>query len=781
MMTKSTSERRIGRGTGYLWAMVLGCLFCLQAPHALFAQSKAADPIAPEILELLETHCFGCHGNKDPDAGLDLQHFRTVGSVRFEREIWEKVLRRVAAGSMPPVDAGEVPEAEREQLARWVDSALHDIDCSDSAQPGHMTIRRLNRHEYRNTILDLLKVDFATADSFPGDDAGYGFDNIGDVLSLPPVLMEKYLAAAEAISREVIPAPEDSIPVENPLELSQWQVAGEVNGLHDGLAFYTTGEATFAHEARAAWEGSVRIRVVGFQAGDEACRMTLYVDKKKVRSWTIRNHEQQETVEAPLKLNRGKRTFRLVFENDFYDPAAPEGKRDRNLVVKGVALLGEGEATAEVGPAQKNFCFVTPADRSEEEAAARKILSVWASRFFRRPASAAEADRLVQVYREARSDGSSYQQSLQYGLQAILVSPKFLYKVERPAPVDGTPQPLNSFEMATNLAFFLWHAGPDEALLKTAMQQDLQDEAVLQREVLRMMADPRHDRMIGSFVSQWLQLRALERSTPDPVQYPGVDRQLLDDMSEESVLFCREIFRSDRNLLELLSADFTIVNQRLAKHYGLTGIPAGEPGFIQVSLTDSPRRGLLTHGSILTVTSNPNRTSPVKRGRWILENILGEPPPPALPDIMPLEQQELKGTLRQRMEQHRADPSCASCHSVMDPLGFALENFDGVGRWRTEEDGQPIDASGELPSGEVFDGAVGLLEILQQEKKDKFLRCLTEKMLIYALGRGLRYQDQCAVNEIQAQLEASGFRYSALIHGIVQSKPFRQRQANSGE
>lgn len=771
---------RYSRGVSLLGHLVLGWVLLL--PETGLGQLRSSEPISPAALELLQTHCSGCHGAAEPEAGLNLEHFRTVGSIRLEPEIWEKVLRRVVSGSMPPPASNSMSGEERDQLGRWIDSALHAIDCSESAQPGHVTLRRLNRNEYRHSILDLLQVDYRTAATFPGDDAGYGFDNIGDVLSLPPVLLEKYLTAAEEISRLTIRAPEDIPPLETVLPLDRWSMSGGQNRSGGQLRFTTTGEAVFQHHCETPFSGVLRIQVLGIQAGDEACRMSVHVDRRKLGTYTISGRDQLETVEIPLRMAKGLRRLRISFDNDYYNPeAADAADRDRNLEVSGVMLVSKDPSAGEVPPGHRSFFFVMPGKELDERAAAKKLLSVWASRFFRRPANPAEVTRLMEVFDSAREDEASFEQAMQYGLQAILCSPRFLFKVEQPPPPDGTARSLAGFELATSLSYFLWNSTPDAGLLESALHADLQDPAILRVEVDRMLQHPHLDRMIDSFVSQWLQLRAIELAQPDPELFAGADRSLIEDMRRETVLFCQDLFRSERSLLELLSADYSFVNARLADHYGLPDTAGLGSGFVRVDLAGTARRGLLTQASILTVTSNPNRTSPVKRGRWILENMLGEPPPPALPDVMALEQQELTGTLRQRMEQHRRDPACASCHDVMDPLGFALENFDAVGRWRSAEAGLEIDASGKLPSGEEFDGAVELLEVLREKKQQQFLRCLTEKMMIYALGRGLRYQDQCAVNEILLRLEKNQFRFSELIHGIVESVPFRQRQARTGE
>ncbi len=731
----------------------------------------------PRAAQLLAEKCFSCHAHEEPEAGLDLKHFESIKAIRDESQIWSKVLRRVTNGSMPPEDAPNLSDDERAFLGKWIDGALHDINCTDAAFPGHLTIRRLNRLEYQNSVRDLLLFDYAPAASFPGDDSGYGFDNIGDVLSLPPVLMEKYLDAAEKISREVIQAPEDRVPEETLLEINHWKLKGGINTNSGSLTFYSNGEAAYAITNETTDDAIVRIKAVGEQAGDEPVKMTVLLDKRKLGQYKLTNHEQYETHDVNLRLPKGLHTLRITFDNDFYDEHATDKKnRDRNLIVQSVTLLRTGNSGRTPSEMHKNFLFEYPRKPEDEEAIAKKLLSVWTSRFFRRPNSDGEVDRLLKIFTEARAGGDSFERGMQYALQAILVSPKFIYKVERPAPADGTPRDLTSFELATSLSYFLWSTTPDAELLQSALKKDLHNNDVLRAEVNRMLSLSKSDQLVENFAVQWLQLRPLATILPDPARFPGVDQQLLSDMRRETELFCREIMRRDQSILQLLTADFTFVNRRLAEHYGLHDKPNDNETFLRVNLAGTERSGLLTQGSILTVTSNPTRTSPVKRGKWILENLLGEPPPPPLPDVMPLEQQELTGSLRQQMEQHRRDPSCAQCHDLMDPLGFALENFDAVGRWRTKDDGIDVDTSGKLPSGEVFTGAAELRNVLLEKKKKEFVRCVTEKMMIYALGRGLRYEDQCAVNEITRRLEANDYRFSELIFGIVESSPFRKRQ-----
>lgn len=733
------------------------------------------DELDPRAVSLLQAHCVDCHSGDEPAAGLGLDQFQNMRSIRQANDVWEKAWRRVEEGSMPPMESPALSDADRQFLAGWIDATLHKIDCSQGAVPGQVTIRRLTRSEFRNSIRDLLGVDYLPAAAFPGDDSGYGFDNIGDVISLPPVLMEKYLDAAESISRQTIQTPEDYQPPILAIDMANAQLEGGVNK-SNGLVFYSNGTAHFEFEIETPGTYEVVVEISGQQAGDQPCRFTYGVNQIKPKSLEISEHEVSQPFSQTQRLKKGKHRFFVKFENDFYTENGPEGKKDRNLRIHRARVVGPKEFGNDVSEAHRQFFFAYPNQKNQELEAAKRLLSVWGSRFYRRPASEAEVDSLVRIFSGVRAEGNSFEFAMQITLQALMVSPKFLYKVERPAPDDGSPRPLNNYELATNLSYFVWGTTPDPALLETATKKNLQDIAVLRTETRRLLSSPKAEELVNGFFSQWLQLRALENQTRDPNLFPGVDLVLMSDMQRETQLYCWEIVRRDRSVLELLAGDFTYVNDRLARHYGDVGASQAGTDFVRVTLPKSRRGGLLTQGSILTVTSNPSRTSPVRRGRWIMENLLGTPPPPAAPDVMPLESQQLVGTLRQRMEQHRSDPNCAACHKMMDPLGFALENFDAVGRWRDVDNGVKVDATGELPTGEVFTGVAQLQQLLIEQKRDAFLRCLTQKMLIFALGRGLRYEDQCTVNEIVKRLEANEYRFSELVLGIVESVPFRQRQ-----
>ncbi len=750
----------------------------------LWAQLKNADLMSADFRQLLESSCFDCHGDSDREAGLDLSFFKTVGQLREAKDIWNNVQRRVLSGSMPPPDYDSLSQNDRVALAAWVEQALTDVDCSEMSVVGQVTLRRLNRLEYRNSIRDLLLVDYDGADAFLGDDVGYGFDNIGDVLSMPPILLEKYLTAAEVISRQVIVAPEDVAAVETPLPLGDWATEGGINNDGGRLSFFSNGTATFEFRALVAKEYLLKIQAMGQQAGDEPVQMTVMIDKKRIKRIDLPEHEAIVSIELPIKLAKGNRNIKISFDNDFYNPqAADPDRRDRNLAVQKISLTPKTAELPERNAIQKNFFFVYPERAADEADTAQRLVQFWSSHLFRRATQPEEVAKIAEVYTAARHEGSSFEQSMQFALQAMLVSPKFLYKVEEPPQVQGVARALNSFELATNLSYFLWCSAPDSELLSIANTKDLQGDHLLQAQIKRMLSDSRAQRMVDNFSEQWLQLRGLDRFEPDAQQFPDVDRILLLDLRAETQAFCREIFSENRSLLDLLNADFTYVNQRLAKHYGWDDLEITGDKLQRISLAGRDRGGLLTQGSFLTVTSNPTRTSPVKRGKWILDNLLNEPPPPAPPDVVPLEDQKLTGTFRQQLEQHRRNPSCASCHDQMDPLGLALEQFDPVGRWRTQDGGAAIDASGVLPTGETFVGAEQLRQVLLELKRDQFIRCVVEKMLTYALGRGLRYDDQCTVNDIVKRLEASEYSARELIIAICESPPFRQRQwmSDNGE
>jgi hypothetical protein len=743
-------------------------------------QAKRQVEFPEKIRPLLARYCYECHGEQDAQAELNLQAVDTPLKVLQDRKRWLEVVAKLTTEEMPPAEHDPKPTMdERKLLVDWLTELVNDIDCRGSPDPGRVTLRRLNRREYRNTVRDLVGVDYEPSAEFPGDDTGYGFDNIGDVMTLPPILMEKYLAAAEEIANQAIDPTGGKKPVDQRIIGNKLQGDGNPEGLLSRI-FLTQGEATAKVPIPMEGEYEIRVMAYGHQGGTEPVKMAVRVNDETVRQFDIpqtENEAREFVTRTTLKL--GTHRVGVAFLNDFWDPneSNPE-RRDRNLIVGYVHVRGPLNAEVQGLPeSHKRIIFVHPDTARTRRGATEQVLRRLATRAFRRPATDDEVNRLVALARSVRSEGGAYEQGIQLALQAVLCSPHFLFRSEPDLEGQGDkPRDLNDYELATRLSYFLWSSMPDDELFELAEAGKLKSPEVIEQQVRRMLADPKSHALIENFAGQWLELRSLDQRTPDREMFPAFTDELREAMRKETELFLSAIIREDRSLVDLLDADFTYVNGPLAKLYGISGVEGQE--FQRVSLDGSERGGLLTQASILTITSNPTRTSPVKRGKWILENLLGTPPPPPPPDVPELDEKKDASsakTLREKLELHLVNPGCASCHQRMDPLGFALENFDAIGAWRTSDGGQPIDSRGELPGGETFTGARELRKLLSRERKEQFVECLTEKMLIYALGRGLDYQDKCTVDQIKAAVAQDGNRFSRLVIEIAKSEPFRKQ------
>ncbi|MBX7166204.1 MAG: DUF1592 domain-containing protein [Pirellulales bacterium] len=794
-----TRCRLVPLALGLTW-LVLGLQAVADDPlaHVSEADLQAAQATLDEqVLPLLRQYCIDCHNSPFSSNSLDLSQATTAKQFVEQREIWDKAISKFRAGTMPP-EGEERPSQEvaTAMLDRF-EALLSTLACAGPRDPGRVTVRRLNRVEYNNTIRDLVGIDYHGADDFPSDDVGYGFDNIGDVLSLSPVLLEKYLAAAEEITSRAIVTDDPSRPRRVRLEAEDMQSTFDYKGAVNGaFHLYYPGEVYGTFDAPAAGPYVVRARAFGTQAGDEPARMELRFDEANRQTIDVPvTEEAAEVYEAKFELIAGKHRIAAAFLNDFNDAQATDPQRkDRNLAVDYLEIEGPlGLEPAAVPESHRRIIFIQP-EADTVEGCARMVLKQFATRAWRRPATSIEVSRLMRVFHVATEQGESFERGIQLACQAVLVSPYFLYRIElppgedkpkskrgkdEPPAEDAPPGPLNPWALASRLSYFLWSSMPDEELFKLAEEGTLAEPAVLEAQVRRMLADPKSQALVENFAGQWLQLRNLRIIEPDRGRFPEFDEELRAAMRSETEQYFAHIMREDRSILEFLDADYTFVNERLARHYGINGV-AG-PEFRQVSLAGTQRGGVLLQASVLTVTSNPTRTSPVKRGRWVLEQILGTPPPPPPPGAPQLPDDgggPLTGTLRQRTEQHRTDPNCAACHRLMDPLGFGLENFDAVGAWRDQDGADPIDASGELPNGRTFAGPGGLREILVGQAAD-FRRCLAQKLLTYALGRGLEAGDRCTVDEICQSVAGSENRFSALVLAIVQSVPFRGPAAAS--
>jgi Protein of unknown function (DUF1592)/Protein of unknown function (DUF1588)/Protein of unknown function (DUF1587)/Protein of unknown function (DUF1585)/Protein of unknown function (DUF1595)/Ca-dependent carbohydrate-binding module xylan-binding/Planctomycete cytochrome C len=744
-----------------------------ESRRAILDQTFLKEQLVPFLAE----HCIDCHGADEQMAGIALHELQATDDFLRQRHTWERVYRMLNAGAMPPQDYDPLPtDEERHVVAEFLYDQLYNFDCDLVDHPGRPTIQRLNRAEYNNTIRDLFGINIRPADQFPADDVGEGFDNIGDVLSLPPLLLEKYLDAAERVANAVIDTRDVSSPRTMRFEGKSLVSSLERDsGLNGFKVLYTNG--TMTADVKVPEDGRYRIRIeaAADQAGDDKARMAISVDSRHVQEYRIQEHRKPQWYEHELQLKAGTRHVSAVFLNDFYDANAPGPRKDRNLGVRTIEVIGPegGLKSPDWHPVHRRFVVQRPDDHTNVQTAAQAVLRPIMYRAFRRPVTDTEVIRYAKLVRSQVDEfGDTYEQGLSVALQAVLIAPEFLFRLE-PAPTGSADRrKLNSYEVASRLSYFLWSSMPDDDLLALAENKRLLDHKVLRQQVARMLRDDKAQALAENFAAQWLNLRNLSEVTPNPDVFPDFDRDLKQAMARETELLFNTIVREDRNVDEFLTADYTFVNERLAKHYGIRGVTGDD--FVRVGLDGTNRSGVLTHASILTLTSNPGRTSPVKRGKWILQNILNDAPPPPPPSVPPLEDtaEQTPGlSLTEQLALHREDPGCASCHKMMDPLGLGLENFDAIGRWRDRDGEHDIDSAGILPNGDAFSGPLELIHVLRS-RKEKFHRALAERMLTYALGRGLEYYDKCAIDETLTLMQQRGNRFSALVEGIVSSDCF---------
>ena len=777
-------------------AAMIACLFSRDVPRAAAASGDKRPKTVTfkkTVQPFLGKYCLGCHGAKKPRAGLRLNRFTTEKSLLAEPKTWAKVFEMLDTDAMPPDDHKLRPStAESAQIAGWIKQKFGLVDCDGDADPGRVTIRRLNRVEYNNTIRDLVGVNFQPAKDFPSDDVGYGFDNIGDVLTLPPLLMEKYLRAAETITAA-------AIFVGDPSRLTATRLSGRRLS-RKGAAHYVRRVDTYAMASSGGVLGQfvfpqpgryiIRIVAAADQAGSEPAKMAVRIDGKTVRVLEVKGQRTRGTYETRVSVGRGKiatgkRRIAAWFINDYYNPKAKNPRdRDRNLYVKSIELQGPlGLKNVKLPATHSRILFVRPGPERTAKQAARLIFRRFLFRAFRRPVTDNEIEPYVKLTELAMRRGEPFERGVQLGVQAALVSPHFLFRIERDLHPDDprAAHQIGEYELASRLSYFLWSSLPDDELFKLAGKGTLHRPQVLEQQTRRMLADPKARALVENFGGQWLNLRNLAEATPSRRQFPTFNPQLRSDMRRETELFFEHVMRSDASVLDFLGGRYTFLNERLAVHYGIKGVKGDR--FRKVSLAGTRRAGVLTQGSILTLTSFPTRTAPVKRGKWILENILGTPPPPPPPNVPALEvtaHKQPHASLREQLAIHRKNPVCASCHNAMDPLGLGLENFDAIGRWRDKDGRHPIDATGKLPTGEHFNGPIELIQILKK-RREKFVRHFSRAMLTYALGRGLEYYDRCAVNHIVTAASEHDNRFSAVVLGVVRSRPFLMRRGDGGQ
>jgi len=745
------------------------------------------DRLDQHILPYFRTYCLDCHGPDLQEGGIRVDVIATPAEFLQDHRKWERVYRMMNAGAMPPADHEPLPPPDQQKrVLDMIYDEIFNFDCELVQHAGRPAVQRLNRAEYNNTIRDLFGITLTPADDFPQDDVGEGFDNIGDVLSVPPLLMEKYLDAAEAVAREVIDTRDltDGLQLDFPAEkLRMGRDQGRPGIDNRGFAtLSTTGRLAAEIELPADGEYRIVVEANATQAGDELARMALLMDGESLLEAEIPGHQQATTVEHTVELQAGKHRVAAAFLNDFYQPDAEDPKlRDRNMGVRHIRVSGPLNGDADLHhEVHRRLVRVAPSADVAVRQAAAQVMEDLLFRAFRRPATGEEIQRYAGLVDQVVTE---YEESWEYGLfvavQAVLVSPEFLFRLEtEPASGDREEdQVLNDYEVASRLSYFLWSTMPDEELFDLAKAGQLRRAEVLSAQVERMLKDPRASALGDNFAAQWLNLRNLSLVEPNPELFPDFSDELRADMAEETLKFFNSLVAEDRPISDFLNADYTYINQRLAKHYGIPEVSGEE--FVRVSLAGTRRAGVLTHASILTLTSNPGRTSPVKRGKWILENILAQAPPPAPAGVPALEEsaEDVSDlTLREQLERHRADPGCAVCHITMDALGMGFENFDAIGQWRDEEAGKPVDASGDLPDGGHFSGAIELISLLEQQQ-DEFVKAFTEKLMTYALGRGLEYYDRCAVDRIVETARPQQHSFSALAKAIVLSDSFLKRSA----
>jgi hypothetical protein len=778
-----------------LWlAAVLGSTPSAQAPALSTAPAHAS--ISPKAV--VDRYCLTCHNNRVRSAGLVLDGLDSSQIAR-DAEIWEKVLVKLRTGAMPPAGMPRPDRATYDQLIEQLESTI-DAAAGAVPDPGRTLLHRMNRAEYQNALRDLLALDVDVTPLLPPDDSSYGFDNIADILGVSPALQERYLSAADKISALAVGVAEVEIPLD-----TTYQVPADRTQRHhiDGLPLGTRGGTLITHPAPVDGEYLIKPRlwktnnsiIRGLTQYD---RLEITVDGRRVHLATIGgtqpyvegaeaiNDDIHKRLEVRVHLAAGPRAIGVAFVHrtsaqspDILQPfeSALDPVDAGGLPQVDVVTINGPLDVSDAGdsPSRQRIFTCRPAQVSQERSCANSILSRLARQAYRRPVKDDDVDALMEAFNLGRA-GNDFEAGIRVALQRMLADPEFVFRVERdPSRArPGAVHRISDVELASRLSFFLWSSVPDEELLTLASRRRLSDEGRVEQQVRRMMADSRSKAIVDNFAGQWLYLRNLRSQSPDRVEFPDFDDNLRQAFRRETEMLFESVMHDDRNVLDLMTADYTFINERLAKHYGIPHVYGSH--FRRVALTDERRKGLLGKGSMLLVTSRAERTSPVLRGKWILENLLGTAPPPAPADVPPFPETsgEQPATVRERLELHRANATCASCHKLMDPVGLALENFDAVGRWRDLEGGTPINASGQLFDGTQVDGPVALRNALLS-RPENFVHTFTEKLLTYALGRGLTYRDMPTIRRIVRESAAQNYRFSSIVLGIVASSPFQMR------
>ena len=756
----------------------VGCVQAADAPPAKPAKPVGLDTAGfdANVKPILKNTCSMCHNATLSSGGVNLVPYQDAATLADDRASWERILQKIESGEMPPKGIPRPPQAKVSALVDFLHNEFARADAAVKPDPGRVTAKRLNRNEYRNTIRDLLAVEFRAEKDLPTDDSGYGFDNIGDVLSVSPILIERYLNAAETIASRAMGA--DPLP-KKPLEITCDRKTRTLRRLD-----YSTVEAT--HRVDFDGEYNVRFGFPGERSADaKPVKMAFYMDGQLLNTIDVETKPSKLVYFNPfsegemrLYLPEGDHVFRAAFLNDDFVKTITTDKQayddKKNKYIGSITFVGPFPAKVEKASRKK----ILICDPASGQKCVERIVGNLAHHAFRRPVTRTEVASYMKFVAMAKKQGQSTEQGIQLALEAMLVSPDFLFRIEHDAdPTDAAKvHRLSDVELATRLSYFLWSSMPDDTLLALAETNKLHEPAVLDAQVKRMMTDKKAAAFADNFAGQWLEVRNLDSITPDPDKFPEWTPELKEDLRTETRMFFEYALSANRPISEMINAKYTFLNESLAKFYGIDGVKG--PDFRKVDLTTDQRGGILTQGAVLAVSSYPNRTSPTIRGKYVLSNVLGTPPPPPPPDVPPLDVSKVGSdvSLRKQLEAHRANPVCASCHSKMDVLGFGLENYNAIGKWRTMDGKFAVDVGGTMPNGKSFQTAAEMRAVLEGSDMPQITRCLTEKVMTYALGRGMQPYDNRTISQITKTVDADGQHFQTLIYEVVRSLPFQSRR-----
>tara|TARA_B110000008_G_scaffold279311_2_gene325893 strand:- start:35 stop:2332 length:2298 start_codon:yes stop_codon:yes gene_type:complete len=740
-----------------------------------FAKEGKNEALFNEVLPLLEEYCYDCHGDGAQKGGFAMDELISLGNFEEHHETWDRVWKNAYNRNMPPANVDQPQDREISKILSWIEKESFQYNPGQ-IEPGHVVLRRLNRTEYENTIKDLFQVTIDAKNYFPADDTGYGFDTIGEVLTLSPLLMEKYMGMAEIVMEKILGPIDDQ--GENIRFITDDIKGGRKHG--DLRVLPSQGSFTISHQSEMGGEYEAKVWASASRAGDELAKMEVSINGSKIKTFSIDSEYPQKLIYTFKYYAKEKSSNKisLSFINDFFDPKNKNPKlRDRNLYVKKIEISFPKGVAFKFKDSRSHLLGEWETEKIDDDHAV-KSLEQWIPRIYRMTLEEKEMYRHKAFYAMMTKNGLSAIEALRQTYKAALVSPRFLFREEKKEEKKSNSnyRQIDEFALAHRMSYFLWSSIPDDSLWELAKKGKLREN--FRQEFNRMISDKKIEGFINNFCGQWLQLRDLNLVNPDPEQFPRFTDQVRKSMIQETQEFFKYLLIQNLPIDLILGANFSMINQDLARYYRLRGKYDEKFRKVIFKGKDLKKRGgILTHGSILTITSNPTRTSPVKRGKWVLDNLLAAPPrdpPPEVTELeKPHEESHNKLTLRQQMSRHSKNPACYSCHASMDNLGYAMENFDAVGNWRTEEGGEFVDVSGKLSSGEEFNGIDELQTFLLENKKQSIVRCITQKLFVYGIGRGLTYKDRKAVDQVVASFEKDQVNFADLLFQVFVSQPFQ--------